>query len=108
MLVAKIAGFAQRKRYRMWDDSDLEILYSADVLDIDILITSDGTFFDANGPLRDICARIMRPLEHLMGRWRRRKPQCAMVCRRLDRPESLGMAEWGYARSVRKTTVWRG
>ena len=59
-----------RRKYRMRDDSDLEVLYSADVLDADILITSDGDFFDEKRPPRGIRARIMRPLEYLMGRRR--------------------------------------
>ncbi|MBR4226386.1 MAG: hypothetical protein IKR86_06400 [Candidatus Methanomethylophilaceae archaeon] len=37
----------------------------------------------------------------------RRRLQCAMVRRRLERLESLGMAERGYARRIRKTIVWR-
>ncbi|MBR6910993.1 MAG: hypothetical protein IKN41_03960 [Candidatus Methanomethylophilaceae archaeon] len=57
-----------RERYMMRDDSDLEVLYSADMLDADILIASDRDFFDKERPPRGIRARIMRPSDYLKRR----------------------------------------
>lgn len=54
-----------RNRYSMRDDSDLEILYTADALDADIIVTSDNDFFDERNPPRGTRARILRPLEYL-------------------------------------------
>ncbi len=34
----------------MRDESDLEVLYSEDVLDADILVASDDDFFDTENP----------------------------------------------------------
>lgn len=57
-----------RERYSMRDESDLEILYSADMLDADLLITSDKDFFDEERPPKGIRAKIMRPMEYLKRR----------------------------------------
>lgn len=57
-----------RERYFMRDDSDLEVLYSADMLNADILIASDRDFFDEKRPPKGIRARIMRPSEYLRRR----------------------------------------
>ena len=54
-----------RARYSKRDDSDLEILYTADVLDADIIVTSDNDFFDERNPPRGIRAKILRPFEYL-------------------------------------------
>lgn len=54
-----------RARYSIRDDSDLEVLYTADVLDADIIVTSDNDFFDVKNPPCGICARILRPLEYI-------------------------------------------
>lgn len=59
-----------RRRYSIRDESDLEILYSADMLDADILVTSDRDFLDPKMPPKGIRAIIMRPLEYLRGRRR--------------------------------------
>jgi hypothetical protein len=40
----------------MRDESDLEVLYSEDVLDADILVASDDDFFDTENPPGDSCA----------------------------------------------------
>ena len=57
-----------KKRYSIRDDSDLEILYTADVLDADIIIASDSDFFDIRNPPKGIRARIMHPMEYLRRR----------------------------------------
>ena len=57
-----------RERYFVRDESDLEILYSADMLNADILITSDDDFFDEQRPPRGIRATFMRPMEYLRRR----------------------------------------
>ena len=57
-----------RERYFMRDESDLEILYSADMLNADILITSDKDFFDEKRPPKGLRARIMHPMEYLRRR----------------------------------------
>lgn len=54
-----------KARYSLRDESDLEVLYSADVLDADILITSDEDFYDPDRPVKGIRAKIMRPSEYL-------------------------------------------
>lgn len=54
-----------RKHYSMRDDSDLEILYTADVLDADIVITGDNDFFDEKNPPKGVKVRFMRPREYL-------------------------------------------
>lgn len=54
-----------KTRYSMRDDSDLEILYTADVLDADVIVTSDNDFFDEGNPPRGIRAKILRPLDYL-------------------------------------------
>ena len=59
-----------RGKYGMRDESDLEVLYSADMLDADILIASDDDFYDPRRPVRGIRARILRPMEYLRGRRR--------------------------------------
>ena len=50
------------------NEDDLEVLYSADMLDADILIASDRDFFDKERPPRGIRARIMRPSDYLKRR----------------------------------------
>ena len=57
-----------RERYLIRDESDLEILYSADMLNADVLITSDEDFFDPKIPPKGIRARIMWPMEYLRRR----------------------------------------
>ena len=57
-----------RGRYIMRDESDLEILYSADMLDADILVSSDDDFFDPKRPPKGIRAKIMRPMDYLRRR----------------------------------------
>lgn len=54
-----------RKHYSMRDDSDLEILYTADVLDADIVVTGDNDFFDEKNPPKGVKVRFMRPREYL-------------------------------------------
>lgn len=54
-----------RKHYSMRDDSDLEVLYTADVLDADIVITGDNDFFDEKNPPKGVKVRFMRPREYL-------------------------------------------
>lgn len=54
-----------RKHYSMRDDSNLEILYTADVLDADIVITGDNDFFDEKNPPKGVKVRFMRPREYL-------------------------------------------
>jgi hypothetical protein len=53
----------------MRDESDLEVLYSEDVLDADILVASDDDFFDTENPPGD-SVLMMRPGEY-PGRGRR-------------------------------------
>ena len=45
-----------RSRYSMRDESDLEVLYSADMLGADILVASDDDFSDTENPPGDSCA----------------------------------------------------
>ena len=54
-----------KRRYSIRDDSDLEILYSADALDADMLITNDNDFYDPDFPPKGIRARIMRPWDYM-------------------------------------------
>ena len=54
-----------REHYCMRDDSDLEILYTADVLNADIIVTSDSDFFDERNPPKGVRALILRPFEYL-------------------------------------------
>lgn len=68
--IAVIPMSELREHYVMRDDSDLEVLYSADVLDADILIASDEDFFDTERPPRGVRARIMRPRDYLKRRRR--------------------------------------
>ncbi len=57
-----------KKKYSIRDESDLEVLHSADMLDADILVTGDKDFFDPVNSPRGIRAAIMRPVDYLRGR----------------------------------------
>jgi predicted nucleic acid-binding protein len=54
-----------KERYSMRDDSDLEVLYSADMTDSQIIIASDHDFHDPNNPVKGVKAKIMWPDEYL-------------------------------------------
>ncbi len=54
-----------RERYSMRDESDLEILYSVDMLNADVFITSDNDFFDEKRPPRGIRAKVIRPSDYM-------------------------------------------
>lgn len=54
-----------RKRYSIRDEEDLEVLYSVDATDSDILVTGDKDFYDVDRPPRGVKVRFMRPREYL-------------------------------------------
>ena len=60
-----------KTRYYIRSDKDYETLYSADVTDSEILLTSDNDFYDPERPVKGIRAKILRMDDYLKGRGRR-------------------------------------
>lgn len=54
--------------YRIRDDDDLEILYSADMTDSEIILSSDRDFFDKSKPILGINAKIMNVNDYMRSR----------------------------------------
>lgn len=60
-----------KRRYYIRSDKDYETLYSADVTDSEILLTSDNDFYDPERPVKGIHAKILRVNDYLVGRGRK-------------------------------------